>query len=223
MNDTSPGNRVSPEVPSVLYLHGFASSPGGQKASAIRALLEGAVELITPDLNVPSFQKLDFLAMVEHAAAAAKGRSTRAIVGSSLGALIALELARRGAGVPLVLIAPALGVVEQWIDSIDEGDPVVIFNYAIERETTIHRAFFEQMRTVHPDATAPDVRTTIIMGRNDESVPFSRVREIWDGWCESGMLADGSRFVDIAGGDHGLHAHTGAIADEIRRAALFQG
>src|SRR5436190_23658133 len=108
----------------VLYFHGFASSPNSQKIESLRALLEPlGVELNTPDLNVPSFEKLDFDAMVERAIGAlipseardplrkragdpspsSRLRMTDAIVGSSLGSVVALEIVRRGIAAPLVL------------------------------------------------------------------------------------------------------------------------
>ena len=44
---------------SVLYFHGFASSPGSAKITALRPLLAPhGIELNAPDLNVPSFGKV---------------------------------------------------------------------------------------------------------------------------------------------------------------------
>ncbi|MGZ8812292.1 MAG: YqiA/YcfP family alpha/beta fold hydrolase, partial [Thermoanaerobaculia bacterium] len=49
----------------VLYFHGFASSPASAKITALRPILErDGIELVTPDLNVPSFEKLDWDAVV---------------------------------------------------------------------------------------------------------------------------------------------------------------
>ena len=52
----------------ILYLHGFASSPEGRKVSILRETLgpEG-YRVVAPDLNRPSFEKLDFDAMVAEA------------------------------------------------------------------------------------------------------------------------------------------------------------
>jgi hypothetical protein len=59
------------------------------------------------------------------------------------------------------------------------------------------------------------------MGRRDESVPFDLVREVWTRWEESGRLHEGSRFVEIPDGDHGLTDFVGPIAEEILRAAAL--
>src|SRR5687768_4295445 len=203
----------------VLYFHGFASSPASAKITALRPLLEPhGIELNTPDLNVPSFEKLDFEAIVDHALEYARRVSPRAVVGSSMGALIALSLAQRGIDVPLVLIAPALGVAERWAEKIPPGDPIIVFNYARAADAPIHRAFFEQMSKLHVDDDPPPSRVTVIMGRQDETVPFDHVARTWERWRASGNLVEGSKFIELAEGDHGLVAHADAIRDAILEA-----
>lgn len=209
---------------SVLYFHGFASSPGSAKITALRPLLAPhGIELNAPDLNVPSFEKLDFDAIVDYALATARATPPRAMVGSSLGALVALATAQRGIPaaihVPLVLIAPALGVARRWQTKIPDGDPVMTFNYARNADAPIHRAFFEQMTRLHVDDEPPPSRVTVIMGRKDETVPFDIVEETWRKWEASGRLAAGSRFLVLEEGDHSLVAEAEAIRDAIVDAA----
>ncbi len=200
---------------SVLYFHGFASSPHSQKVQLLRALLEPkGVELNTPDLNVPSFEHLDFEAMVARGVEAGHRLPPRAVVGSSLGSLVALSVVQRGIIAPLVLIAPALGVADRWKERIPPGDPVMVFNHARNAEAPIHRAFFEQMFNVRVDDVPPPTAVVALMGTKDESVPFAMVEERWRSWEWMG-LAPGSRFVAIEGGDHGLTAHAEVIADVI--------
>lgn len=206
-------------MPSVLYLHGFASSPQSQKVQSLRELLAPQdIELNAPDLNVPSFARLDFEAMVVRAVQAAASGPPRAIVGSSLGGMVALEVVRRGIHAPLVLIAPALGIADLWTAKLPPGDPIVVDNYATGKREPIHRAFFEQMARVDADRHPPLVPVTVFMGRNDESVPFDRVAAAWKRWEETGRLAHRSRFVEIGAGDHRLTGSVDEIAAEIRRA-----
>lgn len=200
----------------VLYFHGFASSPASAKITALRPLLEPrGIELVTPDLNAPSFEKLDWNAMVDRGVDEARRVKPAAMVGSSLGALVALAVAHRGIHVPLVLIAPALGVAQRWREKLPDGDPVSVFNHALGKNALIHRAFFLQMADLHVDDEAPPSRVTAIMGRLDETVPFDLVRATWERW----KLAPRSRFLEIADGDHGLVAHSNLIADAIMEAA----
>lgn len=204
---------------SILYLHGFASGPGSAKVRGLRELLApDGIELNAPDLNAPSFEKLDFEAIVQRALDAGRAVPPAAVVGSSLGAMVALEVVRRGMRKPLVLIAPALGIADQWLARLPDGDPISVYNHAREKNAPIHRAFFEQMARVDSDRNNPAVPVTLIMGRNDESVPFDRVAAVWRRWQESGGLPAGSRFVEIAEGDHGLTAFANILADAIRQA-----
>jgi predicted esterase YcpF (UPF0227 family) len=200
---------------SVLYFHGFASSPASAKIAALRPVLTPlGIELNTPDLNVPSFEQLDFDAVVAHAIAAARAQPPRAIVGSSLGALVALSVAKNGFPLPLVLVAPALGVARRWAEHIPATDPVKVFNFARNGDAFIHRKFFEQMTNLHVDLEPPPSRVIAIMGRKDETVPFWVVEETWKSWEEKG-LAPGSKFIELAEGDHGLVDETDVIRDAI--------
>lgn len=203
---------------SVLYFHGFASSPASAKITALRPLLAPyGIELNAPDLNVPSFEQLDFDAVVAHALDVARVTPPRAMVGSSLGALVALATAQRGVPVPMVLIAPALGVARRWQTKIPDGDPVMTFNYARNAQAPIHRHFFEQMTRLHADDDPPPSRVTVIMGRKDETVPFDVVSDTWLRWERAG-LAPGSRFIVLDEGDHSLVADAEAIRDAIAEA-----
>jgi predicted esterase YcpF (UPF0227 family) len=205
---------------SVLYFHGFASSPASAKITALRPLLEPhGIALNAPDLNVPSFEQLDFDAVVERALECGRAMPPRAVAGSSLGALVALSVAKRGLDLPLVLIAPALGVAQRWQTRIPDGDPVTVFNHARNGDAPIHRAFFLQMASLHVDDDPPPSRVTAIMGRQDETVPFHVVEETWQSWETSGRLAVGSKLIVLDDGDHGLVSHTELIAREIMEAA----
>jgi pimeloyl-ACP methyl ester carboxylesterase len=175
--------------------------------------------LVAPDLNIPSFERLDFRMMTKVSCWEIKKHSPAVVVGSSLGAMVALEASRMAPTAPMVLIAPAVGFGARWIEQLPPGDPVYFFHHAEGRELPIHRRFFELMARVEADREPPPVPVTIIMGTDDESVPVAIAREVWRRWQESGQLAPGSRFLEIPGGDHGLVDHVGRIGEEIRAAA----
>ncbi len=204
----------------VLYLHGFASSPAGRKIELLRAMLEPkGLRIIAPDLNIPSFQKLEFKAMARVAFWEAKKHMPAVVVGSSLGALVALELARTAPIPSAVLLAPALGFGPRWTEKLPAGDPVPMFHFGETRILPIHRRFFEQIAKVDVETDPPRIPTVVIMGTSDDAVPYGGVAAVWERWESSGALPPGSKLVSIAGGDHGLVAHVARIADEIVAAA----
>lgn len=204
----------------MLYLHGFASSPSGRKIALLRETLPAAeFRVVAPDLNRPSFRALDFYAIVDGALEAAKTDEPQVVVGSSLGALVALAASRKGLTAPLVLIAPALGFGPRWLEKLAPGDPVRFFHHGQGRELEIHRRFFEQMAHLKVDRESPPQPVTVLMGADDESVPFDGVYETWQFWEASGRLARGSSFTAIPHGDHSLVDHVGLIADAIQAAA----
>lgn len=199
----------------VLYLHGFASSPEGRKVAALTGILGArGIEVVAPDLNLPSFRELDFHAIARRAHQEAE-HSPAVIIGSSLGAVAALEASRLGASAPLLLIAPAIGLGRRWTEKLPPGDPLLFFHHAQGRELPIHRRFFEDLASREADENPPRTAVVVVMGTNDESVPYEHVRKVWHGWEESGGLAAGSRFVGIPGGDHGLVEHVDTIAREV--------
>jgi pimeloyl-ACP methyl ester carboxylesterase len=200
----------------ILYLHGFASSPAGRKIAALRSILESrGADVIAPDLNVPSFLDLDFEAMVRIALSELELHRPAAVVGSSLGALVAIEASRRGVRAPLLLIAPAIGFGKRWVEKLPAGDPLSFFHHSAGRDLPIRRAFFESLAILKNDDDPPAVPVVLVMGTRDESVPIVHVREIWRRWDASGRLVPGSRFVEIAGGDHGLVDYAPLLAEAL--------
>lgn len=199
--------RLVSAAPTLLYLHGLSSSPRGRK----RAILEDrfgpdGFTLVAPDLNVPSFRELAFFEMGLVARAAFERALPRLVVGSSLGALVALSLAESlgPSAPPLVLVAPALAFGERWKAKLPEGDVFELFHHGEGKAMLIHRRFFEEMAGVNVDEAPPPVPVSVVMGTNDESVPFAQVADAWTRWEASGRLVPGSRFHGIEGGDHGL-------------------
>jgi uncharacterized protein len=203
----------------ILYLHGLASSPRGRKRAVLEDRLgPDGIEIVAPDLNVPSFRELSFEKMVLVACEACERSRPRVVVGSSLGALVSLSLSEilGPLSCPLVLVAPALGFHERWKEKLPEGDTFDLFHHGEERLLPIHRRFFEEMALVRVDDAPPPVPVSVVMGTDDETVPYALVADAWARWEASGRLAKGSRFHRVAGGDHGLVAHGDEIESAVR-------
>jgi pimeloyl-ACP methyl ester carboxylesterase len=206
-------------VPVLLYLHGLASSPRGRKRAILEArFAKDGWEIVAPDLNVPSFRELSFDEMHAEAVVAFAEARPRVVVGSSLGALVALSLADTLGtdSAPLVLIAPALGFREGWASNLPEGESFEIFHHGEGRNLPIRRAFFEEMAAVDVESAPPPVPVSIVMGTLDGTVPFGQVAARWKEWEDSGALLPGSRFHAVTGGDHGLVGFGDAIEAAVR-------
>lgn len=212
-----------PAPPRLLYLHGLASSPRGRKRAVLedRFAPEG-IEVVAPDLNVPSFRRLNFREMVREAERSFESARPRVVVGSSLGALVALSLAESFSSSPsfsscsLVLVAPALGFHERWKEKLPDAPEFELFHHGEERLLPIERRFFEEMALVRVDDAPPPVAVSVVMGTDDEVVPFAQVAAAWEAWSASGRLVRGSHFHRVAGGDHGLVAFGDDIESAVR-------
>jgi uncharacterized protein len=96
----------------VLYLHGFASSAQSTKALVFaERLAPCGLRLESPDFNEPAFETLTVSRMLDQVsdAVARAAPEPVALIGSSLGAFVAVHAAARHPEVDrLILLAPAL-------------------------------------------------------------------------------------------------------------------
>ena len=109
----------------MIYLHGFASSPQSTKAKWLTSRARAIGCLVCPDLNGDDFEGLTVTRMLEHVVGTmdALPDGPVVLVGSSLGALVALFAAVRCAGTAgarrhpiesLVFLAPASTSRRAW-------------------------------------------------------------------------------------------------------------
>ncbi len=167
--------------PLLVYLHGFASSPGSNKARRFIAALGGScVRLSVPDLNEGDFEGMTLgraLGLLERLTAQEAPESV-ILVGSSLGGYTAALFAERSDKVAaLVAMAPAFDFARRWAERL--GDETVarwqregsmpMHHYGMNREDRIGFGLLEDARTHTP---FPDVRvpSLLIHGRHDEVV-----------------------------------------------------
>jgi hypothetical protein len=170
--------------PSVLYLHGFASSPESSKATYLsQRFTERGIEVRTPDLNLPDFSTLTVTRMLDQADDAI-GRfdpdAPIVVVGSSLGGFVAVHTAaRRPDRVhALVLLAPALDfggtrmrqLGEMSVNDWRRAGTLDVFHYAYRRTMPVHYALYEDASRY----TATDIELAmpivVFQGRHDDTV-----------------------------------------------------
>jgi uncharacterized protein len=165
---------------SILYLHGFASSPQSRKAlffaEQLRSL-DMAVQIL--DLDEGQFKsltisrQLDFIQ--QHA-----GIEPVTLIGSSLGGyLAALYAARHPATQRVMLLAPAFGFYQLWTDTLGKerlsawktSGFLPVYHYGQNQEVPLHYSFLEDAARFEPfpNVTQP---TLIFHGELDDVVPI---------------------------------------------------
>jgi pimeloyl-ACP methyl ester carboxylesterase len=205
----------------VIYLHGFASSPASSKAVRFeRELVRHGVSFACPDFNLPSFEDLTVTRMLEQTREAVRAapRGPVALIGSSLGAFVAVHAAAqdraaesRAARIDrLVLLAPALDLrdgpqgadVDQW----RRTGRLRIFHHAWNEHRDVGFALYED--AARYDALGLDLPLPVLIfqGTRDESVDPAMVER----WARSRPNVD-LRLVDD---EHQLSASVDQIWTE---------
>jgi hypothetical protein len=168
----------------VIYLHGFASSPASSKAQRFKAHLEACgVGFSCPDFNEPDFGTLTVTRMLSQTreAIAAARAGPIALIGSSLGAFVAVHAAAADAGRRvdrLILLAPALDfggnrlrqLGEHGIDDWRRRGSLRVMHYALGEERDIGFALYEDAARYDAFALALDLPVLAFQGRRDDTV-----------------------------------------------------
>jgi len=169
------------------YLHGFASTPGARKGGLFAsALARRGLTLERPDLNAPSFRRLEhgaILARLDRLDARRAPERWR-LIGSSFGGWVATRWASLHPDRVdrLVLLCPGFGLAARWpeilgAEAIDawrtRGE--LPFERPDGRTEPLWWRFFEQSLSepAAPDTPCP---TLILHGVRDEVVPIESSR-----------------------------------------------
>jgi pimeloyl-ACP methyl ester carboxylesterase len=199
----------------VIYLHGFASSPASSKAQRFgRELTVRGVSFDCPDLNLPEFRSVTVSRMVEQTQALIDQAPAKpiALVGSSLGALVALHAAAAPVD-RLILLAPAVDRLRQLggysVEEWRRRGSIPFFHYALNRQEEIDAALLEDAE--RHDAFALNLTLPILVfhGRHDASVDPAAVER----WAAGRPNVD-LRMLDD---DHQLSSSVDQIWDESER------
>jgi pimeloyl-ACP methyl ester carboxylesterase len=175
----------------VFYLHGFASSAKSSKAAFFATrLAQHGVAVETPDFNLPDFSTLTITRMVDQVADAVDhgGNEPAVLIGSSLGAFVAVQTALRcpSAVSQMILLAPALDfggnrmrqLGDRGIDEWRRTNRLEVFHYAYGRMMPVHYELYADACRYDCMAAALSLPVQIFQGRRDDAVDPETV-EAW--------------------------------------------
>jgi pimeloyl-ACP methyl ester carboxylesterase len=192
-------------MPSLVYLHGFSSAPGGNKGAFTRRWAEArGIPFHAPDLNLPTFETLTLTAQVEAVERLLRSLPERPVlVGSSLGGFIATAVGHRGAAIrSMILLAPAIHFARRrmtspaWAAYREQGE-MEVFHYGAGRPLRLGPELLRDLaRWMEDDRWRIAVPTAILHGRFDEAVPLAE--------SEAYAARNPSAILRVLEDDHGL-------------------
>ena len=170
-----------------FYLHGFASSPKSSKAQDFGDRFSKLNrQLIIPDLNQDDFSHLTISRQIQQVSALFPSpEHPVTLIGSSLGGLTAAHLAQRFPQVQqLILLAPAFGFLDHWLDRLgemavkqwQESGYLKVYHYRDQASVPLHYAFVTDAEQYRENLLTRAVPTLIFHGIQDEVIPVSASR-----------------------------------------------
>jgi len=204
----------------ILYLHGFASSARSSKAAFLKdKLRQVGVDLETPDFNEPDFSTLTITRMVEQVLHVLDGPEPGVLIGSSLGAFVAVQaaVARPALVRSLILLAPALdfgtnrmkSLGEAGLDEWQRKGRLNVFHYGYGRMIPVHYELYTDARRYNCVDAVLSMPIQVFQGRRDDAVDPIAVEQ----WS----LARPNVELHMLDDDHQLTASVDYVWKEMRR------
>lgn len=149
----------------ILYLHGFLSSPESNKVRVLRKAASEGVRVLAPDLNVPPLEADRIISeTIER-----EGTQGLSVVGSSLGGFWAARAAVRY-GLRCALLNPCFN---PWVFVAAHTGVQTVFG--TNRTVDVKASAADELRAlaqaVSPLAVAPE-RTLVVLGTADETLDW---------------------------------------------------
>ncbi|MFN3926805.1 MAG: YqiA/YcfP family alpha/beta fold hydrolase [Pseudanabaenaceae cyanobacterium] len=164
----------------IIYLHGFGSSPQSGKAQFLKQKCqEISRELLIPDLTLGNFQTMTITKILNYLQHSFSNEALL-VVGSSLGGFIAVQWAIRNVQIKeMILLAPALNfpaAIGQWIGSEalaewEKQGTREFFHYGFQKNIALNYEFYLDAQQYRHWQLARTLSIAILHGKQDEVVP----------------------------------------------------
>ena len=209
-----------------VYLHGFASSPQSQKATAFtRRFTELGLPLTVPDLEGGDFKHLTISRQIEIIEKTMDSfpDSSFALIGSSMGGYLAALTAQIRPNVKgAYLMCPGFNFVTRWRSSMEEeiqrtGESrlIRVFNYRYAKTMELDIGLFEDAEKWEGMEYEKPVPTRIVHGIHDDTVDIVESRNFAQKYPWTTLKEVNS--------DHGLLSHLDWIIDDCLNFFRVQG
>ncbi len=181
-----------------IYLHGFASGPGSQKACVFKDYFEAAqLSFTIPDLQQGDFENMTLtkqVSLVQNIIDKKRGANF-ALIGSSMGGYLATLIAETRKEIKaLYLMAPGFNFLNRWMMNMgwDKNslssvpDLIQVFHYSYNRQVNLNTGLFRDALKWDSLPLSRCVPMRIVHGLHDEtvniqeSIEFARTRP----WCQ---------------------------------------
>jgi uncharacterized protein len=172
-----------------IYLHGFASGPGSQKACIFKDRFERArLPLTIPDLQQGDFENLTLTKQITliQSIIDKKPGSRFGLIGSSMGAYTAaLTSETRKEIKALYLMAPGFNFLNRWMENMgwDKNrlesiqDLIRVFHYSYNAEVDLNTNLFRDAMYWDSLPLTCDIPTRLVHGLHDETVDIQESRD----------------------------------------------
>jgi pimeloyl-ACP methyl ester carboxylesterase len=165
----------------VIYIHGFASSPRSGKARYFQQkFADLGIPIQIPDLNQGDFTHLTLTRQIQQISGLLTAAPT-VLIGSSFGGLTAAFLAEVHPQISyLVLLAPAFQMVKYWqermtptqIQQWQQQETLPVYHYGEGKELSLHYNFLTDLAAYDDTKLSRPVPTLIAHGEQDNVVPI---------------------------------------------------
>lgn len=167
-----------------IYLHGFASGPGSNKAKAFKKRFdELGISIHVPDLQQGDFENLTLTGQIELVQGIIDKKKDKSfgLIGSSMGGYLASLIAQTRESVQaLFLMAPGFNFLNRWRKKLDisktTDELIPVFHYRYNKEVRLNTYLFRDAETWESLPLDRKIPTFIVHGLHDETIDIEESR-----------------------------------------------